>query len=505
MPGEKSLNGTARLATRVDTATRSGGSLSHDSSLAKIRKRAKVERSGGTLGSVARKAAVAGAIMGAVDGLRTVLIDHRTNTHHSATPHPWLRQALELTGRSLGVGDPRLWPDAHLEHHAFSDVRLFPFLRISRAINWVEEQKAAGNDLGVDIPSHFFHLDPKVDEGKYSQAQVREIGKLAEQHAKEKLGGLYVPPTEYSQDELQKIFHPTEPDYYYRRYKRMRRGEYTSDQMAALVLGDPHSPLYADKTEKNGVRKVLAWGVWPYFTRTNLSNVHPEIISPHAKNAGEPKNVVPAVVTGVLLPGVVVLLSRVLSNGKLEVRDFGHAATASAVATSTRLTFVGGGSMAVNGWGHSGDNVTPKGMWRAATGREFDIKVRPGGLVSSELKPRGLLTWFIHLLTQDEVFGQGYHHDYPDDPKYTANEGLQGLIEAPVGSVINAIINSGSTLIEPGDNFGLVPGERRPDEPHPATQIIMAERDLQRELNQANADQTSPQGRRKSRVVFWRQ
>src|SRR4029077_303035 len=119
-----------------------------------------------TLRNVVLGSIAAGAAMGALDGFRTVALDHRRNTHHSIELHPRFRQFLEFTGRSLAQKDSRLWPDAHLDHHAFADVALFPFLRISRAINWVEAERKAGRTVDVEIPDEFSYLDPLAEKGK---------------------------------------------------------------------------------------------------------------------------------------------------------------------------------------------------------------------------------------------------------------------------------------------------------------------------------------------------
>jgi hypothetical protein len=429
-----------------------------------------------TLAKVVAGAALAGAGMSVIDGFRTVLVDHRTNTHRSTKLHPSLKATFDFLARSIGQKDSRLWPDAHLDHHAFADVALFPFLRISRAINWVDAQREAGNTVDVEIPSEFSHLDPLVNEGKYPLKLVKEIGDLAELHVENKLGDLYKSPKSYTEGELHAIFHQERPDYHYKPYKRKKRKDYTSDELATLILQDPHSPAYADPNEKNGVRTILRKGLMPYLARTSASRAYPEIISPYAQlpEGQEPKSVWPAVATGVLLPGVAVLLGR----GKYKPKDFGIAMAASAAFTASRVLIDDAGSMAVNSWGHSGENVTPRAMWEAAVNSKFKIALKEDGTVSSYLKLAGPLTWLIHAMTQDEVFKQGEHHDHPDWRKYTDKEGLAGVVEAPVGTFIDVLARSEwFKLIEEGDSFDLEEG--RPDAPHPATVKMQGRRRIQ--------------------------
>src|SRR5258706_11239400 len=84
-----------------------------------------------------------GSAWGFVDAMLLTLDEHRFKTHQSVTPDPALVRLNELSRSTLGSSENGTvyWADVHLDHHRFSDVDLFPFIRVSRALNWIDEQK----------------------------------------------------------------------------------------------------------------------------------------------------------------------------------------------------------------------------------------------------------------------------------------------------------------------------------------------------------------------------
>ncbi len=430
-----------------------------------------------------------GAAEGIVDGMLLTIIDHRENTHRSVKADERLVRLHRFLKRTLGGKNAAPWPDAHLDHHAWVDVNAFPFMRVSRALNWIEEQRKAGKNVEVEIPESIKHLDPLVDEREYPLALVRQIGDLAEAHAKKKLGDLYQPPVTYSNEELNTIFHPAKPDYFYPKYKKKKRGDYTSDEMAQIVVSDPHSPAYADRSMKNGVKEILHKGIWPYFYAANLREQYPEIVEEHLKplQKGKEKKVWPTVAAGFAIPAFAVLVAR----HKFARKDFAIAVAGGVIANGTRAAEEAVMAMAVNSAGHAGGELTTKSLLQAMFGKEFEIKLHPDGTVATDTTDEGLIGRAVSIMSLDEVGRQQYHHDNPGDRKYTDDDGVRGWIDATWGSVIDLVVKSKSKLLQPGDNFNLKPGERRPDEPHPATVLVQMRRKEQYTLDKAREKQNS--------------
>jgi len=94
----------------------------------------------------------------------------------------------------------------------------------------------------------------------------------------------------------------------------------------------------------------------------------------------------------------------------------------------------------------------------------------------------------LSRITFDEVGGQDHHHHLPADIAYTNLTGWAAWKRAPWGSLVKSLAHSKRfPLINPGPGFDLKPGERRPDEPHPAMDIIHLRRAEQLRKKQAVA------------------
>ena len=420
---------------------------------------------------LAAAAMAIGSLWGLADAAMLTIIQHRYLTHDSVKPDPALVELNKLSRSTLGSSEngPVYWADVHLDHHQFSDVALFPFIKVSRALNWLDEQKKQGLVPDIAIPERIDHLDPLVDDGRYPTELVRKIGDLGEAHAKAKLGALYTAPQQYTLEELQEILYPTEPDYLYPKFiRRTSIEDYSPDEMTRIVTQDPHSPPYADKL--NGVREILMKGILPYYAAATVRELEPDVVEARLQPLLRRKksNVLPKVLAGVALPAAGVFLWR----RKFTKEDFAIAAATGALAAVTRAAQEAITAMGVNSAGHAGDELTTKVLLQAMFGREYKIKLHSDGTVASNTTGDGLIGKLINAASFGEIGGQEHHHNNPGHDKYSDKKGLAGWVDDPWGSFIDFLVRSDLPILQPGNNFGLPPGERRPDEPHPATLLI---------------------------------
>jgi len=268
--------------------------------------------------------------------------------------------------------------------------------------------------------------------------------------------------------------------------------------MAHILLRDPHSPVYARSWRKpkekekikdriNGVRQIFLKGMWPYRTGSDLRVAIPEVMTPglRPKEGEKEKKVWPAVVIGAAIPSLAALFKR----RAYKPEDFVTAAIGGGteIAVQAGLTIAGG--MAVNSLGHAGGELTTRKILHAIFGRSYKPMLNPDGSVAADTTDAGWLGKLVHFLTADEVGKQRHHHDRPGDIIYSLRTGIKGILDAPVGSAIDAIAMSRLPLIQRGDNFGgLAPDDpSRPDMPHPATVLIMERRKQQYPIDQERA------------------
>lgn len=419
------------------------------------------------IGKYARPAAeiaAAGLASAFVTAAGITARNHRELTHRSIILHPWLQQLADFDQRTIGVGDTTIWADVHRTHHGIPDATLFPFWHIARAVRWMNQNP--GKVDGVTFPDTFPHLDPYVD--RFSREDVFEIGMQADTIMRQRLGDAYKEPTGYTPDELNSLFHPTEPTYYYPKDKHV--GPYSQDDIAELLLGDPHSPVRIRPPELNGVRGVLKQN-YPLYTRAaELFRKRPELKSADLQSEGDGNKEVTLAhrIAGVLIPAGVVLLRR----GKFKPKDFAIALAAGAAIFELKTGYVVAGGNIVNSLGHAGE-LNRQTLKAALQNKVFQPRLKADGTVATDTTATGILGRALSAATFDEVGGQAEHHKSPEKIAYTSQKGWRAWRDAPWGMTLETLADSKwFPLLKGGAGFNLKEGEPRPDQPIRAMEII---------------------------------
>jgi hypothetical protein len=404
-------------------------------------------------------AAGIGSGIGGVMGITAY--DHRDLTHGSLKVNKFLKKAFDFEKRTLGIGDATIWASVHRIHHSITDVSLLPFYEISRATKWVEDNpdKAAG----ITIPESFAKLDPFVID--FTRDEVMKIGDMAEGLVKDRLGEAYETKADYTVEKVKELLNP-DPEiarYFYSKNKK-HKGEWEQDQIAEILLTDPHSPALIDR--ENGVRGIALKNVPLYRHAAKLFFDRPDLKpkdlqSEDGKNNEESKL---DIVAGVALPAAGVLFRR----GEYKPKDFAIAAVAgSAIYGFRAATEIVGGNV-TNSLGHAGVFDLSR-LTQAAFRKNYEFTLNKDGSLATDTRHAGFWGKVLGIVTLDEVGGQQVHHAYPNKVAYTMEEGLKGFAEAPWGTTLEKIADSKLPFIERGDNFG---GGPRPDVPHDAVIAI---------------------------------
>lgn len=403
--------------------------------------------------------------VGAVLGVAGITLrSHRELTHRSIELHPLLQKLSDLEQRSLGINQPTTWAAVHRIHHSMTDASLFPFYKINHAI-------AAAKERGIAVPESFGYLDPFVTS--FSREQVEKIGTLADGEVRQRMGDTYVQPTFESNAEIEQILNPTGPTYYYPDYGK--KTDYTQDDIAHILLTDPHSPaLIGPLHRRNGVQTVVTKNAFLYKTTADMFRTKPDLKPEDLKtgNEGKEKSTKPAVIGGIALPAAAVLLFRAATKrGGFKPKDFAIAAATGATIYGVKagLEVLGGG--VVNSFGHAG-KLDSKELFRAALKRDYKIGLKPDGTLATDTVYSGVAGKLLSWATFDEVGGQAYHHANPEAIAYTARRGAKGWWDAPWGSFIASIAKSKIPLINEGKGFD----GPRPDVPHEGVMLIQKAR-----------------------------
>lgn len=421
--------------------------------------------------------AAAGLVAGVLGVMGITIEPHRNLTHKSLKPHEWIRKAIRFEQKTLGVKDLTVWAAAHRGHHRWTDFRAKRFIHAFRAVEWMKKEEAAGRKVNIEIPTHFRHFDPRVPE--FPAERAIRIGELAELDAASRMGDAFERPTTYTPEQLKKMLYPEEEDYY-PDYQKDDPDNNTSDRIMDHLTSDPHSPLY--EPGSNGVRGTFKNNFRRYQARADFFRMRPEfkdpdLITENDRLPPEERKVEkswPYVVAGFALPAAGVLFAR----GKYKPEDFATAAIGGAIANGARAGLEIFGGNTTNALGHSGDAVD---LVRKLFKKEYLIPINPDGTLATDTTLAGIIGKIISLLTLDEVGRQWDHHKRPGDPVYSAAQGAKRWMEATWGSTLEAAAKSPLPLFELGEGFDLEEGERRPDDPHEAMDLVMLTRREQRE------------------------
>jgi len=400
--------------------------------------------------------------------------NHRELTHRSLVLSPTLQAIIDAEEHSIGM-EPTIWASVHRLHHHFPDVSLRGFFDVARAINWVVK-----NQVGAIVPGSYKFLDPYVEE--FTKEQVLQIGKLAENELRKRLGDRYEEANGYSPEELDRILKPQEPLYAYPNFEK-KIEEYSFDAIAQILLTDPHSPSLQPfrNGHKNGVRSVLWRNVPDYKRAGNLFKAQPDLKPEDLKTDKDVVN--PSYKKEILRGFAVVAGGALLLRRKFKPEDFLIAAAAGSAANGVKMLVQIIGGNVTNALGHDGP-LTLRELVKALTSRDYECKLNPDGSVSTNTVDAGWIGYVLNLLTLDEVGGQGEHHDDPGKIAYTSKDGIDGVIDTPWGSFSSYLANSKwFPLLKPGKGFDLAEGEGRPDEPNEAVKLIWQARVDQMKLH----------------------
>lgn len=396
--------------------------------------------------------------------------DHRGLSHRAIELSPWLQRTFDVEQKAAGTNGNE-WAAAHRNgHHQFPDADLFPFWQTWHAI-----QEAAGR--GLEIPEQFYGYDKLVNH--FNRDEVMSVGGMMEDYLHETLGDRHPEPNfaQVSDDELQRYLHDKNPKYWYDDKMFKRDYEFTDEDTAHNMLRDQHSPLLAPANPDgtwNGVMYVFHHNTALSSTPTrNMrqrpwmmpEDLRPESDAPVERNT---KNVIAGFVA---MSTIAMLLGKDHSIQALLKRGI-----LGSVANVGGLLVLKKGSDIVNAFGHIGI-MTPETLRAAITLKDFSITPYPDGRLSSDTQDAGVLGKLMSLVTQDEAGKQRMHHLFPGATAYNPPDGSHPKRETPWGSLVQWAANSKYVpFISNGP--GLPPNKygRRPDEEHPAMDIIHANR-----------------------------
>lgn len=407
------------------------------------------------------------------------ILHHRKYTHRSVDVDPAYEAFI---AREMRVYSPipELWADVHRNHHRYSDSSLAPFMRIARAIDWMETNPRLAE--GVRKPESYRYLDPKVDS--FSKEDVLVIGHSAEADLRERVGEICQPPVFYTREQLQNLLNPTKPKYFYSRHKG--RGNYTQEEMEDRLLRDPHSPLLVP--DKNGVRAVLFRNVFLYSELSHMLRDVPELRSKDLKVEGKEKDYklrrIEGFVDGTLQAAQLVHKFRNRYGDKNTPEDVAKALVVGLAINFIKLGFHLAGGNITNSYGHAGE-MTPTSVIHATFDEEYNPVINADGTVSTDSVNGGVLGKAISAFTFDEVGGQGVHHENPWRIAYTKEIGIKGVTAAWWGKTLEVLANDPDfPYIKPGKGFSGVELNDRPDMPNPGVLLIQQRRAEQLRIKQ---------------------
>lgn len=432
--------------------------------------------------SLAKVVAVGGA-EGVAGVAGITLRHHREQTHQSLQLGEFLQKYIDAEQRSLGVAEPYAWASVHRIHHAMEDTSLFPFYRLHHAMQEAESR-------GLPVPEKFENLDPFVKE--FDQKTVNKIGASADAMVQERLADPSLGDKQYKKpdfedvtdDDLLQILNPDEPQYTYPEYvPKTKPEEYTQDEIARILLTDPHSPALMS------VQGVAINGVNLYQASANMFRAIPltkpeDLQHPDDDITAEErsKKTRKAVVGGFAVnAGIQFALNRDVS-----LKGAARAVLEGAAANGVRggMEILGGN--VTNSAGHMGDPVQTE-LVQAFLNRKYEIKLKPDGTISTNTVGKGLAGRIASWATLDEVGGQEYHHAHPEAIKYTDKNGIEAWVEAPWGSLLEMLAKDERVkFLKEGKQFGDGP---RQDVVTDAVKMIQAERAKQYAIDHGSVEE----------------
>jgi len=409
----------------------------------------------------------------------TSLLNHRQKSHGSIELHPAVEKVFTMEQYSMGI-DPNIWATVHgPEHHRFSDATLYPFYKVARAVHWLEQSKDSEVASKVAIPETFPHQDPYVE--KFTLEDEMRIGDHAIGVVKDKLGEDYREPSEYSIEELNAILHPTEPQYYYEPYDKKKR-EYSQEDIARILLTDPHSPSLqplgkgTGRSRNNMVVQGIKNELKDYKRASNLFKAKPHLKPENLQREGEEPN--ESYGREMIAGFVVAALGTLLIRNKYKKEDAFIAAAVGSALNGIRMGTAVVGGMVINVLGHA-SSLDKETLVESIKNNNYRIKPRQDGSVATNTANAGAIGKGINVVLLDEG-EQAVHHQFPQNIAYTRRKGLSAFIDAPFGSAISFLANSKFfPLIKPGKGVPLDKDGRRTDMKHGAVEIIELAREVQ--------------------------
>ncbi|MEK7617130.1 MAG: hypothetical protein AAB414_03680 [Patescibacteria group bacterium] len=416
------------------------------------------------IAKVAAEMTVAGFLLSLPGTTGVTIVHHRQDTHRSLEADPEYEDFVYKEMRVYSP-TPKIWADVHRNHHRYRDVSLAPFMRIARAIDWMEANPDKAK--GVDTPpDSYLYLDPKVTT--FSKQDVLDIGHSAEEDLQKRTKGLCPPPTYYTKEKLEKLLNPTGPMYYYTRHKR--NTDYTQEEIEDRMSRDPHSPLLVP--DENGVRAVLLRNAFLYSDFSHMLRDIPQLRSPDLQTGEviDHKMVrLQGFVDGTLEAAELVYKYR----NKHEPGDDLIALAAGLGINLIKLGFHIAGGNITNSYGHAGE-TTPTSIIQATLDNQYHLVVNPKqGTASTDSVTGGVVGKSLSAFTFDEVGGQDAHHKFPNRIAYTLRTGFKGFIDAWWGTTLEALANNKDfPYLNPGKGFPGVEFEDRPDMPNRGVLLV---------------------------------
>lgn len=361
----------------------------------------------------------------------------------------------------LGV-NPRVWAGPHEVHHRIPDANLLPIIETA---DYLEYRANHPEIKHPPIHELFEGLDPVAI---LTPIEIRAIGAAA----RTLVEGRYDAPTSYSKKEARRLLDPKTPRYFYsdppKFFDRLRDRQkpevlkpQTEDRSLKRLtpeLRDPYSPaLHPD-----GVRGILKDNVACYKVAAEYYKDpanRPERLRQERSNSILNK---PGVGPTVFIAANI-LLAQIVFRKHENMTPWKRALLGSAMAGAAMAGLVAGGNI-TNSIGHGGDN--PFKALFGKNGSKAKPKIDGTFETNAEL---------LSLPTCDEVGGQEWHHNHPEYIAYSGQTGLKKIRQAPFGSMLDFMARH-NILMKPGKNFGLKPGEPRPDEPCEAVRMLQMAR-----------------------------